>query len=292
MKINGALRKQEKFMMKTKSIALAGVVLAAGSISPALMADNTVILIQNPYSFDVGGEFTAITSPSYTANYAADTVISTEAGTGFSTFCVQTGTDFAPFNAPWNNTTPYDFTLSLTSLGGPGYPGQPVTPGQPFSYALSEGTAYLYSQFAQGLLNGYDYNTGNDVLDAAARLTDAGLLQSAIWELQGGQSYGGYPTGIGDGVNGNIYYNDALNYLGASTINNAATLTTDFGVEIMNLTLNGPDNNYQNQLIYLGGGTPPPRRAPDNGTTLALLALSLAGLVGFSRRLGVAQRAQ
>jgi hypothetical protein len=267
-------------IMKKAFVFGSVMVIAAVAMAPAVMAD-TVILIQNAYSYDVGGEFTAVTGSSYNynANYAASTLISTAAGVGFSTFCVQTGTDFAPYNAPWNNTTPYDFTTSLASVGGPGYPGGSAPLGQPFSYYLAEGTAYLYSQFAKGTLAGYDYNTGNDSTDAAARLADAGLLQSAIWALQGGQSYGGYPNG----VTGNVFYNDALSFLGAN-VDVAATSSTDFGVEVMNLTLNGAGNNYQNQLVYLGNPPTPTPSVPDGGTTLVLLGMGLSGLAIFRRR--------
>ena len=45
--------------------------------------------------------------------------------------------------------------------------------------ALSKGTAYLYSQFANGSLAGYIYGYG------ATRATAAGELQEAIWWLEG-----------------------------------------------------------------------------------------------------------
>jgi hypothetical protein len=250
-------------MNKINSFGLAGMLLAAGSISPAVMAD-TVILSQGAYSYDVGGEFTAVTSPSFLGNYAASTVENSAAGVGFQTFCVQTQVDFTPYN--FGNTTPYGFTLSLNSVGTGWNPSD--------AFALSKGAAYLYAQFAQGTLNGYDYNLGNDPTDAAARLADAGALQAAIWALQGHQTYGGYPSGIGNGTTGNVFYNDALNYLGAN-VDAPATLSTDFGVEIMNLT-DGSGNSAQNQLIYLG--------VPDSGATLGLLALSVAGLAVFARR--------
>jgi hypothetical protein len=258
-------------MMKTKTIALAGVFLSAGIISPTLMASSdTVILIQNSYSYDVGGEFTAITDPSFTANYAADTVISTVAGTGFSTFCVETGVDFSPYNAPWNNQTPYNFTMSLNSEG-------PTD-----DFALSEGTAYLYSQFAQGILTGYDY------ADPSTRLADAGELQAAIWALQGGQTYGDGDYGtVASTEASNPFYLLAESQVPGGQYDAAATPSTDYGVEIMNLT-DGNGNAAQNQLIYLGGGHG--QDAPDNGATLALLALSVAGLAGFARRLPSVRR--
>jgi hypothetical protein len=128
-------------------------------------------------------------------------------------------------------------------------------------------------------LNGYDYT------DAGTRTTDAGELQAAIWALQGGQSIGGFPSGVGNGTSGNVFYNDALNYLGSANIDVAATYSTDFGVEIMNLS-DYNNNAAQNQLIYVGNGN-----VPDGGATLGLLALSVAGLAVLARRWGAVQRA-
>jgi hypothetical protein len=229
-------------MNKFNSIGCAGVILAVTALSHAMMAD-TVQLSTSAYtSFNTGGEFTAVTGLNGT----------------FQTFCVQTGVDFTPFN--WGGP-PYNYTVSLNSVG----------PSDDFP--LAEGTAYLYSQFSKGTLSGYDFNLGNDPTDAAIRQTDAGILQSALWWLQGNQTYGGYPNGAA----GNPYYDEAVAALGAN-VDVAATYSTDFGVQIMNLT--GPNGEEaQNQLIA---------GVPDGGTTLGLLALSLAGLVAV-RRFGCAQ---
>ena len=149
------------------------------------------------------------------------------------------------------------------------------------------GAAYLYQQFALGTLAHYDYSPAN-------RLTDAGLLQAALWYFEGGQSYSGFPSGI----TGNQYYTDALNYVeglgyGATELTNSVTSEGEFGVEIMNLTATSGGGAAQNQLVYLGGGSgltddnPP---VPDGGATLALLGVSLAGVAVFYRRYGGARR--
>ena len=123
----------------------------------------------------------------------------------------------------------------------------------------------------------------------ATRKTDAGALQAAIWYLQGGQSYSGYPTG----GSGNLYYNEALAALGTNISAAATGSSNDFGVEVLNLTTVGhPTISDQNQLVYLGGGGGGGNQSvPDSGATLALLALSLAGLAVFVRRLGAVQKA-
>ena len=262
-------------MIRIRSSTIEGMALAAALITPSLMADS-VDLYVGPYFYSPGGEFTAVTTPNYNGNYSPSALASVtdpynnSVVQGFETFCVQSDVDFTPYN--WGNATPYNLSISLSSIGVPD------------AFALSEGTAYLYSQFAQGTLSGYDFNTGNDPTDAAIRTQDAGELQAAIWALQGGQTYGGFPSG----TVGNPYYADAVGYLGANNVTTAATLATDFGTEIMNLTdANG--GPAQNQLIYLGSTPPPTSSVADSGTTSALMAMSLAGLAYFSRKSGAAQ---
>lgn len=204
------------------------------------------------YSYSVGGEFTALTDPTLFSSYAPSTKATVSIGgtayTGFQTFCVQTLVDFTP-------GTVYNYSLSLASIGSPD------------AFSLSEGTAWLYSQFAQGTLANYDYT------DGATRTTDAGQLQAAIWELQGGQSYSSFPNG----GSGNVYYDEAVADLGGN-IDTAATTSTDFGVNIINISsANGSAD--QNQLIYLGGGGGGGNQGvPDNGSTFSLLAICLAGM--------------
>lgn len=246
-----------------KNRILMGLTSVAVATSSQLLANNTVVLTQGPYSYSDGGEFTATTVPTLaTLSYYSPY---TSTSTSFQTFCVQVTTEFLP-------GATYSYSVNSISLGGPNYPGGSVPLGQPNSYPLSEGTAWLYSQFARGTLANYDYNIANDPADAAIRKTDAGILQAAIWALQGGQVDGSYPSGVA----GNIYYGEALAALGVN-IDTVATPATDDHVEIMNLSqYNGGDNGpgyYQNQLILV----------PDGGSTVSMLGagftlLALAGL--------------
>jgi hypothetical protein len=148
---------------------------------------------------------------------------------------------------------------------------------------LSVGTAWLYAQFATGKLANYDY------VDSSSRYLDAGLLQEAIWTLQNNQTWGSYPAGTG-----NTFYNEALSALGG--YNNAiapATSSDNYDVDVLNLYLGQTPtaaDSDQNQLVYTGGITPPTPNGPftpipDSGAPLALLALSLAGLAVFARRM-------
>jgi len=233
-------------MMKLKSIGLAGMFLAAGGVSPAVMA-NTIVLTQTEYYFADGGEFTAVTAPEVFAQfYAPSTKVAMGSQIGFQTFCVESDVYF------WGSVT-YDYTLGNVDSQG---------------RSLTEGAAYLYSKFAQGLLTGYDFDNNG----AVSRWQDAGLLQSAIWYMQGGQSGGG---SFGFGGAGNPFYDLAASALGVNL--ETAASPDQFGVQIMELW-DSSRNAYQNQLVYTGD---PP--VADQGTTLALLALSLAGLAAFAR---------
>ena len=248
-------------MNELKSIKIAGILVLAGALTPTLIAD-TVVLTQGPFSFSNGGEFTATTVPEVALLSAYSPY--THTATTFQTFCVQDSTDFAPGNV-------YIYSLSSISLGSDGYPGHTTSPGNLNSYALSEGTAWLYSQFARGTLVGYDFSNG-----LSQRNTDAGLLQSAIWELQGGQSFAGSYGYVSGGL-GNIYYDEALAALGGN-LTTAATAATDYGVQIMVLSQYGGGDNgpgyYQNQLVLV----------PDGGSTVALLGIAISGLAMYRRR--------
>ncbi len=119
---------------------------------------DTLIVNQGPYSYSNGGEFVVTQSGLGLGNYASSTLYSG----GFATFCVEESEVFYP-------GTTYAFTKSDRAIsGGVGPVGDPI----------SLGTAWLYSQFAQGTLSLYNYSTPLD------RKNDAGALQAAIWMLE------------------------------------------------------------------------------------------------------------
>ena len=160
---------------------------------------------------------------------------------GFETFCVEASVTFSPGKS-------YSFTLSDTDSQG---------------RALTEGAAFLYQQFATGALSPlYDYN------NAANRKTDAGMLQSALWMLQGNQSGG---SSFPNGGTGNIFYNYAVNFLGGANVllaNNGK-----YDVEVLQMW-DAAGATHQNQLVL----NPTPTQLPEGGMTLVLLAMGLAGL--------------
>jgi hypothetical protein len=210
---------------------------------------NTVVLDTTSYYPGLGGgEFTAYTLPgTFLGNYAPVA----QAYGGFETFCMETGVEFSP-------GTLYYYTLGNITQPTPGLASQGS------GLALTQGAAYLYYQFGKGLLSGFDY-TG------AGRMADDNLLQAAIWALQGGQSYGGYPTPI----TGNQFYNDAIAASGGS-LTDAEGAYTGSAVKVLQVWMNADDTGAaQNQLVLV----------PDGGLTVALLGGALIGLQALRRKL-------
>lgn len=173
-----------------------------------------------------GGEFTAFVTggPNFAANYSSAAQATIGGQTGFETFCVEIDEEFSP-GGTYN-----------TSLGNTIIPG---------GAALTIGTAYLYSQFAQGTLSGYQYGTGT------ARETSADELQDAIWYLQGEVTSAGnhFTMGSGNGYQGGNY----LYNFGGTGFNPASDpfvnlVQTMFGA---NATASDAGNNYGVQVLEL-----------------------------------------
>jgi hypothetical protein len=222
-----------------KNVLKLSAIMALVGMPAALMADQ-ITLTQNTYSYNDGGEFTAVTTgQSFTGNgYVASTLIDG----GFETFCVEASVLFNP-------GTTYNYTLSSTT----------DSQGQ----ALTEGAAFLYYEFATGSLPGYFGSNRN---------ANAGALQGAIWYLMGNQLGNGY---TGASILTDPFYELALHTLGSSInlANNGA-----YGVDILEL-IDSNGAPAQNQLVLTGAppqGNGQP--VPDNYTTVIWLGASLAGL--------------
>lgn len=162
--------------------------------------DGAGVVSQNPFSAGNGGEFTITPN----AGYIGETGLFADlSANSFESFCMETNEFFSPGGQ-------YSMCINVDAVaGGNGGP----------SYPLSPETAYLYWHFRNGSLIGYDYGAG--------RQATAGLLQQAIWFLQGGQP-GGAPNlftalaitqvALGNGLGGvgnigdvrvlNVYNND------------------------------------------------------------------------------------
>jgi len=231
--------------MKMKSLITATVILGATLVVPATRA-NSIVLNQNSYSYQDGGEFTAITSQNFLGNYVSGV---TAINGGFETFCVEASVTFNP-------GVTYSYNLSGSDSQG---------------RALTAGAALLYYEFGTGSLTPFHYS-------GASRSSDAGQLQSALWMLQGNQSGGAaFPNG---GI-GNPFYNWALGQLGGAT-NAFAANNGLYPVEILQLW-DDAGKDHQNQLVL--DTTSQSQRVPDAGATLGMLALGLAGLLIAASRI-------
>ena len=238
-------------------ITRVGFVLTVIAVTASTAAAGTVKVgsTYGPYQSGIGGEFTVIgVSGVSNDSYDAKAKGFTDPAS-FQTFCVENS--FPPEYIELNTT--YNTTLNTIAMNGGVLPAGTGDP-------LSQGTGWLYSQFAQGTLTGYNY-AGTTAAEIAARKTSASLLQQTFWWLEG---------------EGGIVYN-------ASNIFMAAVVA-QFGSEA-NAILNGTGDNYgvrvlnmvklngtlgQDQLYYT---------VPDAGSTALLLGCALTGL-GILRRKG------
>jgi len=224
-------------MMKKEMFALIACALMAAS---AFATPTVQLYQQTGYSYSNGGEFTAKPSD-WTWDplqyYSASTKDIGNYDPSFQTFCIETSEYFHPGNT-------YDVTFSDRAfLGSVGSAGDP----------LSQGTAWLYQQFAAGTLSVYDYTP-------AGRSDSAGKLQKAIWYLE--QESGGLLTAAYTTMLTNKFGNVA-----AAMLDNNGL----YPVVVMNLWT--PSHGYvQDQLVCI----------PAPGAIL--LGGIGVGLVGWLRR--------
>jgi hypothetical protein len=283
---------------KLLSAPLAGlgavIVMGLAALTPSARADNSIYLAvgpqyggTNPYQYGDGGEFTAVISTAGTkatvlpvpAGYSTKTERTIPAGssgysandnnylgaTGFETFCVEDQVDFY-VGYTYNYTQGY----AIQQTGG----------------YLTAGTAWLYEKFATGQLNAFNY------VNTAARLKDAGELQSAFWFLQGEPSDSSvFPNPT---ASNNVFLREVEAYFGGGTT--PADLAHGLALAEASITGSGSDpynveilelynssGIAQDQLIYTG----PPVKVPDASSTLGLLAASLVVIVMFKRRIAL-----
>ena len=184
-----------------------------------------------------GGEITVF---GYTGlNNAGYTAASSDIGTpdpSFQTFCLEAGE---------YTTNPLYFVIGSAAVKG----------GTGSSDPLSQGTAWLYSQFVAGTLSGYDYDAS-----AVARLASARQLQEAIWYLEGESG----------GVNNAFVF-------AATPHGGAADASAGYlGVYALNNYFEEGHTTLKQDFLYYS--------VPDGGTTLMLLGGALMGLGALRRK--------
>jgi hypothetical protein len=158
---------------------------------------------------------------------------------GFETFCLETNEHISPPET-------VNAVIGTAAVNGGVGGGNPDP--------ISLGTAFLYSQFATGMLLGYDYT-------AAGRATSADLLQKAIWCLEGEGNCGT-----------NQFLTLAYSQFGGQSAAQADS-NGAYGVFVLNTTSIPNGTNRQDMLVYV---------TPEPGTMLLLGS----GLLAFplSRR--------
>ena len=208
------------------------------------------------YYLGTGGEFTvygfgsSLTAEGY-STVPATRDIPPAALDSFETFCLEKREGFAATNY---------FVVSSDAVTGGTVP--------PSSDPLSKGTAWLYSQFATGLLQ----VAGGDYFGLADRRVSAGLLQQAVWMLEDELAADA----------SNPYYAAALLHGGKMTAPSGY-----LGVYVL--------NNFMDQAsldAYLATGSYDGKRqdflyfyTADGGATLMLLGGALLGIGAIRRKL-------
>jgi hypothetical protein len=225
-----------------KIFVLAAVV---SLIAVAKLGATTVTIDRvSGYFSGQGGEFNV--SGIIGQGYASSALV----GSGFETFCIeesQVVTIPGTYNAIVN---PYgDSVPGGVNLGSPGPDG-----GDP----ISIGTAYLYYNFAKGILAGYNYTPG------AGRSASAGALQNAFWYLEN------EITLTSAQIAANSFLTLVSGLYGSS--GEFANANGAFGVGALN-NYNLDGSHAQDMLVL-----------PDGGYTVILLGMMLGGFSLLARR--------
>ncbi len=196
-----------------------------------------------------GGEFLA--TPDADLAYVLDGYSSlAKLNNGFFTFCLER-------DAPVTFKKRHNAILSDVVVGVGGRNG-----GVDGVDALSNGTAWLYQQFATGTLEGYDYTAG--------KRSKARKLQTAIWWLEHEVSLAAPKE--------NPFLRNAFDHFDGKALSRADN-DGSFGVWVLNLGRSSR-SPIQDMLVYVPEAPIP---VPDGGRTLVLLSISFLTLALVQR---------
>lgn len=242
-----------------KLVALVGAfcaVVGAANADTLKLTSGTYANGGNGGAYTVTFTGPGLSGPIDNSSYSPLAALST---TTFETFCLEP-TEF------FNSGSVYNYTVAKFAFGGgvDNHESAPAAAGD----LLSQGTSWLYTQYATGALGAATYN-------AATRKAENLLLQKAFWYLE-------------DDLNLtspllNPYLSLVAAQFGGSLETARANAAANaYNVYALNLT-SGSGNTlkqHQSQLYY---HVPP--RVPDVGATAGLLGLGLAILAATRRRL-------
>jgi hypothetical protein len=249
-----------------KWVVIAGVVTASNAWGNTLRIDRI-----SGHFTGVGGEFTLLPidpgdlNP-YVDDYDSQATYTYTSGehvgkTGIQTFCIE-------YNEHVGIPATYNYNLSDSAIKGGTTTGDPV----------SAGVGYLYSQFAQGSLSGYNYTVGS------GRNSSAGTLQNAIWWLEGEISLSGAQVAANTflGQVAAVFGSAAAGKADVAIVGSDVVNAAFYGVGAVNMG-SAPVYPNQDQLYWFKTGN---TQVPDGGITLILLGMGAACLTFAQRRLG------
>jgi hypothetical protein len=160
-------------------------VLTACSFTPGTAFATMTLKLHDSYGSTIGGEFLAEPIDGWTFAPASLGEVPDQ----FETFCVERAEVFRP-------GATYYAELNTGAVKGGTISGfDPLDPM----------TAYLYDQFIDRALSGYDYD------NPAGRVNSANALQNVIWGIEG--EFGAWAPAAGLET---TFYNDAVNNAGSS----------------------------------------------------------------------------